>query len=308
MPFHSEYLLAWRRFMRPIRDRIWPTLPRWQLVQALTAYLEHLLIHRRLPLVAFDPSYSQHLTEMRAGRALFDPLRQITTDKALLRIYVTAKVGDHYNVPTLLVTSQADEASAFVCSETVIAKPTHLSGKMARLAAEDRLPIDIAREWLATDFYRVAREANYRYLRPRIIFEKFLADGGKFPNDYKVHCFFGEPKLIRVIMGRNEDPTEAIYDCDWRPLDFTLRYVRGPSVERPAKLGEMLTVAKKLSAPFQSVRVDLYHVDGRIYVGELTHCPGGGRETFSSRSVNVLLGALARDPSLVPASLFGTGR
>ena len=36
----------------------------------------------------------------------------------------------------------------------------------------------------------------------------------------------------------------------------------------------MINIAKKLSEPFDFIRVDLYSNDKRIYVGELTNCPG----------------------------------
>ena len=42
----------------------------------------------------------------------------------------------------------------------------------------------------------------------------------------------------------------------------------------------MLEIASALSDGLDFVRVDLYDVDGRIVVGELTPYPGGGRATF----------------------------
>lgn len=37
----------------------------------------------------------------------------------------------------------------------------------------------------------------------------------------------------------------------------------------------MIEIAKKLSKPFEFVRVDLYNVKGRIIFGELTWIPQG---------------------------------
>ena len=46
---------------------------------------------------------------------------------------------------------------------------------------------------------------------------------------------------------------------------------------RPKQLDEMIQVARDLSKGFPFVRVDLYEVDGRIYFGEMTFTPTGGR-------------------------------
>ena len=38
----------------------------------------------------------------------------------------------------------------------------------------------------------------------------------------------------------------------------------------------MIEIAKKLSADFKFVRVDLYDIDGKVYFGELTFTPTNG--------------------------------
>lgn len=42
----------------------------------------------------------------------------------------------------------------------------------------------------------------------------------------------------------------------------------------------MIELAEKLGAETDFVRVDLYHVDGRIVFGELTSFPAGGDSPF----------------------------
>ncbi|MEO2036414.1 MAG: ATP-grasp fold amidoligase family protein, partial [Planctomycetaceae bacterium] len=52
---------------------------------------------------------------------------------------------------------------------------------------------------------------------------------------------------------------------------------------RPANLEELIRVAEAVSAGFKYVRVDLYNLDGRIIVGELTFFPMAG--TYSGYGV-----------------------
>ena len=53
---------------------------------------------------------------------------------------------------------------------------------------------------------------------------------------------------------------------------------------KPENGDELITVAEKLAAPFEFVRVDLYDVDGKIVFSELTFHSGGGLITFSPES------------------------
>jgi hypothetical protein len=70
----------------------------------------------------------------------------------------------------------------------------------------------------------------------------------------------------------------------------------GEPVPRPAHLEELLDVARRLSAGFSFVRVDLYDVEGRVVFGELTFYPEAGLGVFIPPSADRELGALWRLP------------
>ena len=191
--------------LRAARVKVLECLPEWRLIERLTAYFDHIL-------------------------------RQFITDKEHVKLYVKARVGEQFNVPTLLVTNSAEEASAFANNRPMIAKPTHGSSQIQIRAPGETLPRSVAEAWLRMNFYRLSREANYRYLRPKIIFEHFLGENGKPPNDYKIFCFHGEPKFIRVSIDRFGYYTAAMYDTEWNRLAFTIMHRQGPDIPRPSKL------------------------------------------------------------------------
>ena len=58
----------------------------------------------------------------------------------------------------------------------------------------------------------------------------------------------------------------------------------------PVCLAEMITLAERLGADTDFVRVDLYDVDGRIVFGELTSFPAGGDSPFDPESFNEVFG------------------
>ena len=52
----------------------------------------------------------------------------------------------------------------------------------------------------------------------------------------------------------------------------------------------MISIASRLSAGFNFVRVDLYNVDGKIYFGELTFTPTAGELKLRPESWDLKLG------------------
>ena len=51
----------------------------------------------------------------------------------------------------------------------------------------------------------------------------------------------------------------------------------------------MLDIARKLSAPFPFVRVDLYDIGGKPVFGELTFAPGGEHSAAAQKEMGELL-------------------
>jgi hypothetical protein len=95
---------------------------------------------------------------------------------------------------------------------------------------------------------------------------------GKIGNaaDYKFFCFHGQPAFFLCRFNRNRN----FYDLDYNPLKLQ-RQSELPRID----IKPMIEIAKKLSAPFEFVRIDLYNgVDG-VYFGEYTfHVNAGIRE------------------------------
>ena len=60
---------------------------------------------------------------------------------------------------------------------------------------------------------------------------------------------------------------------------------------KPAVFEEMVDIARKLSADFPFVRVDLYDLSGKIVFGELTWIPMGGNCIVDPASFDVELGS-----------------
>jgi hypothetical protein len=233
-----------------------------------------------------------------------DPRYIGLTDKLLVRDYIAAKIGAEHLIPLVATPDvftrevfdalpnafvmKANHGSSFV--EVVKNKSETSFEKLQRRAAQ----------WLAIDFYSIARERHYRAIKPRIFFEHLLLDAsGQIPADFKVHCFGGRagPPVIYilVISDRFGSATHGdVYDVDWNHLDIAIGYYKRSAkpAPRPQNLEAVLDAATVLCEDFGYVRVDLYAPDNKVYFGELTFTPGAGVLPFTPDGIDYEWGKL----------------
>ncbi len=112
--------------------------------------------------------------------------------------------------------------------------------------------------------------------------------------DFKVFCFNGEPKMIKVNYDTKSDYKSNWYTTDWEYIDGTT--INDPShkefnIAKPLQLDKMLDKARMLSDGIPFLRVDFYLVSGQIKFGELTFFPGSGFEKFVPESFDEVLGS-----------------
>lgn len=143
------------------------------------------------------------------------------------------------------------------------------------------------------NYFYFEREWSYKAITPRIIIEKYMTDQERNDiRDYKVFCLDGKLQIIEVDIDRMTNHRRNLYSTDWELLDLEVCYPKAPEVyiEKPNCLGELLDVARKLSAGIPHVRTDFYVIDNRILFGEMTFYHGGGYEKFTLEEWNRRLG------------------
>ena len=82
-------------------------------------------------------------------------------------------------------------------------------------------------------------------------------------------------------------------------------YFRRPDIifERPKNFELMLEYSQKLSEDFVFVRVNLYNVNGIIYLGEMTFCPSNNGFRLKNTKQSIDLGKLI-NVNKIKKSLF----
>ncbi|MFM7327184.1 MAG: ATP-grasp fold amidoligase family protein [Bacteroidota bacterium] len=212
--------------------------------------------------------------------------QQTLTDKLEVRTFVAERIGEQHLIPVYRTFEQPEDITRELLPESFVMKCTHDSGSVA--ICKDLRTFDVnnmireLRRSYNRDYYRMHREYNYRGIPPRILCEQFLAEpDGKPPKDYKFFCFNGEPLFLQVDVDRFGSHDRVIYDPAWNKLPFNIKFpVSEKTIERPENLDQMLDIARKLSAGFPFLRVDLYSSRGNTWFGELTFCHGAGHELF----------------------------
>jgi len=251
----------------------------------------------------YPPNLAEPTTwsEKLQCRKLYDhnPLYTRCADKYRMREVVEEVAGSQCLVPLLVVHDDARKIDFSQLPDRFAIKANHGSGwnLIIRSKSEcDEWAIIIrCNKWLAKNYHVNHREWQYKNIPPLLLVEELLVDDeGEIPADFKVHCFdhgHGEA-VIGVDKDRFTRHTRDHYDDQWNRLDLTLKFPQSEvGVNRPMVLDKMLSLARRLAEPFAYVRVDLYVVQERIYVGELTFTPEAGYGRFAPEEVDLEWGA-----------------
>ena len=267
---------------------------RWS--DPVVAVIEYVIQHGRLPRLRNPALFNDRLLKLKVDGSLLQPLRQFVTDKEHVKYYVAGVVGREYTLETFDVLRNEGDVDRFLLKQVpCVVKPTHMSGPVL-ICVDAETPIDrsLLKGWLRSDYYRSSREGNYRFLERKIIVEEFFSEDRRTPpQDYKIFCFHGCPKLIEVDADRFLNHTRNFYDTAWNRLRLIVKYPAGAYEDpKPRHLNVMLDIARRLSTPFSSIRVDMYANDNAVKVGELTNCHGGASELIEPTEAELWLGDL----------------
>lgn len=224
-----------------------------------------------------------------------NPLVTQCADKYRVREYLKAK-GLEELLPELYgVFNSADEIEWNALPNSFVAKCNHGCGYNLLVADKSELDYAKAKEtldgWLKEDYWKFGAETVYKDIKKKIIVEEYLGDN---LSAYKFFCFNGQPKILYLTtFGRNEHGEDHCnyyidyYNMNLDHLSYTLKghhNIEG-NIQKPISFPRMIEISQILSSDFPFVRVDLYDVNGKLYISELTFLPTGGYMHITPSSV-----------------------
>ncbi|MGN1190494.1 MAG: ATP-grasp fold amidoligase family protein [Candidatus Ornithospirochaeta sp.] len=216
--------------------------------------------------------------------------------KLSMREYVANTIGEGHTVPILGVWDSFDSIDFDTLPEEFVLKTTHDSGSYAICRDKNKFDYKNAKKViersLKKNYYRVTREWQYKDIDRKVIAEILLKDNGGTLTDYKFFCFNGEPHFMYIERESDEHPLQAIFDMDFNRLPFTMEDEKWEGeIEKPACFSQMIDYAAKLSASIPFLRVDMYEVNGVVYIGELTFYHYGGYVSFNPPEWDSIIGS-----------------
>jgi hypothetical protein len=289
----------WRVTLESIKKRIKKILPHWVIL-----IREHRKTHGVFPNIIRPVTFNEKIL----CRNLFDrrPVLTQIADKAAVRTYVESRLGKWILPELYHLTTQPESIPFDTLPDRFVVKPTHGSGwyrLVTDKSALDRAAlIEACSGWLKRNYHKETGEIAYKHIVPRILVEEFIDDGsGTAPIDYKLFVFGGTVELIQVDTGRLTDHRRRLYTPAWKKLDVRFEYddVDG-DVPRPPHLADMIAAAETVGRDWDFIRADFYDTATRVYFGELTMTPEGGRGRFHPKEFDCYLGTRWGKPDLLP--------
>lgn len=226
-------------------------------------------------------------------------------DKFAVKEYVAKIIGEEYIILTLGVWDTPEEINWDELPNQFVLKTTHDSGTV--IVCKDKNEIDFKivkkrlKKSLKKNYFYHGREWPYKNVKRRIIAEQYMEDrDSEDLIDYKFYCFNGEPIYCQVIRDRRSKETIDFYDADWNHMPFVglNPIVKNgiTQVVKPYNLEDMLSICRKVASQLPFVRVDLYSIQRKVYMGEITFYPASGMGVFTPQEWNYKLGELISLP------------
>ena len=224
-------------------------------------------------------------------------------DKYEVREHVAKVIGNKYLNGFIAVYDSVEEIDLSKLPNQFALKGTHGSGYNIIVEDKSKLNWNKAKKqlqnFLNKDYSKVNGEAIYRSIKPRILVEEYLTQSeGGYIIDYKFFCFNGEAKYVWLKTFHDGKYRNCYYDLKWNKVEGDLNESNflDLEMEKPENFDEMIEISNKLSKDLIFVRVDLYSIKNKIYFGELTFFPWGGKQRLTVEKFNKEFGDLIQLP------------
>ena len=229
-------------------------------------------------------------------------------DKFKVRDYVAKKLGtDEYLIPLYFETRDwRDIKPENLPDGPFVIKCNHDNSSV--LIVHDKSKVDwkemrlyYRRRLNGRSHFWSNREWPYKHVKPMIMVEQFLSpelDSGL--HEFKFYCFNGKIGLIQLSILKNGIKNFRYLNEYYVPYDISYHIGDMNMIEDMPELyckEEMKQIALCLAKDFEyHIRVDIYQVDKKLYIGEMTFFDGAGFDIIYPENWNYELGSYLHLP------------
>ena len=227
------------------------------------------------------------------------PLMTLLADKYKVKDYIRDNIGDKYVVPTLAIYHSVDEIEWDALPDKFVIKCNHDAA--SSFFCKEKSVFDTKRVCELLNFFLHRNYSHfenkqwaYKNIQPVIMVEPYLqnSDGSDIV-DYKFYCYGGELMYFMYSLGEAQhqvrnvklSPDKILVDQYFKK-DSQLSQ---NEIKLPVNIDEMIKIAREEGKKFPHVRLDMYNIDGKIYIGEYTFYSNGGFINIYSEEYSQML-------------------
>lgn len=228
-----------------------------------------------------------------------NPQMTLLADKYRMKKYVQEHLGEIYVVPTLAVYHSVDEINWDLLPNQFVIKCNHDAA--SSFFCKDKATFDKEKTMKLLDYFlhrnyyhHEYKQWAYKNIPPLIMVEPYLQNtDGTDIIDYKFYCYGGELMYFMYSIGeahhkvRNVklSPNKVLIDQYFKK-ECQLSNVE---IKLPNNIDEMINIARQEGRNFPHLRIDMYSVNDRIYIGEYTFYSNGGFINIYSQEYSQML-------------------
>lgn len=262
--------------------------------------LYRLIFHRKLDLK--NPKlFNEKLMWLKLNTYYDNDLVTMCADKYLVRDYLKQKGCSEILNELYYSYDNVDEINWDELPNKFVLKINNGCGTNIICTNKDKLSEKKSKKklkrWIKDNFWKSNAEVNYKFIKKKIICEKYLeTNQGTLPNDYKIYCFNGKAKNVLVCTERAESLKLSFFDMKWQPFNIGAS-PNQLNIKKPESFDDMIRYAEILAKDFPYVRVDFYDINGKAVFGEMTFSPAGCLAQYYNDFGQKLLGEWLQLPN-----------
>jgi hypothetical protein len=138
----------------------------------------------------------------------------------------------------------------------------------------------------------------YETMPRNVYFEEDLRMPNGDAPDWKFFVCNGRVEIFQVDTGRHSQHIQTVYERDGTFIDQELYFDSGSPIEMPDFLPEMIALAEGIGRNFDFIRVDMFVLRNKIYLGEIGLVPNGATTRIRSTELDERLGSAWSAPWL----------
>lgn len=202
-------------------------------------------------------------------------------DKILVKDYVNKTLGYEICPKTYSVYNSFDDINIDELPNSFVLKMNNGCAKNIYCYDKSSFNLskyeDTIKQWFTIIPGIKTKEYQYSGITPKIFAEELLiTSSDESLIDYRFWCMNNKVHFI-AINNEHGWGGQMFVNKDFEKININngLHPYSNNLFTKPENFDNMIAIAEQLSKPFKFVRIDMYNVNGKIYLGEMTFSPSG---------------------------------